>query len=347
MKRIVMILAAMVLLTSTAAVAQNQVDKQGRKQGHGVRVDKDGSKIYEGDFKDGLETGVFTYYYHDGTVRIRNTYTEPGTVCRHEAYDEQGRLLAKGTYNRRNRDGRWQFYSEDGRLLKETDYKMGVKHGRHVVYTHSGDTAEVAGWDNNRRHGRWWKRIGKTGYITGTYVNGGLEGRLVEYDDAGQLVRDGHYRGGLKHGSYQYFENRRLTVDETWNSGTLVDRRILLLTPDEEYVSIFDIVCLAPMGKAKTVVVLKDGTKKIGHESTDAVYDRLGNGLFDYANRKGRVLVAREYVQGVAKDGEGRDVLVMEPQPDFPIYPDEDGMKMVRSRQYEDDSPLDKIINER
>ena len=32
-----------------------------------------------------------------------------------------------------------------------------------------------------------------------------------------------------------------------------------LLTPDEEYVSIFDIVCLAPMGKAKTVVVLKDG----------------------------------------------------------------------------------------
>ena len=96
-----MILAAMVLLTSTAAVAQNKVDKQGRKQGHWVRVDKDGSKIYEGDFKDGLETGTFTYYYHDGTVRIRNTYIEPGTVCQHEAYDEQGRLLAKGTYNRR------------------------------------------------------------------------------------------------------------------------------------------------------------------------------------------------------------------------------------------------------
>ncbi len=342
-----MILAAMVLLTSTAAVAQNKVDKQGRKQGHWVRVDKDGSKIYEGDFKDGLETGTFTYYYHDGTVRIRNTYTEPGTVCQHEAYDEQGRLLAKGTYNRRNRDGRWQFFSEDGRLLKETDYKMGVKHGRHVVYNHAGDTAEVAGWDNNHRHGRWWKRIGKTGYITGTYVRGGLEGRLVEYDDAGKMVRDGHYKNGLKNGSYRYFDNDRLTIDETWNSGTLVDRKILLLTPQEEYVSIFDIVCLAPMGKAKTVVMLKDGTKKIGHESTEVVYDRLGNGLFEYANRKGRVLVARENVQGIGKDAEGRDILLLEPQPDFVIFPDEDGLKMVRSRQYEDDSPLDKIGDEK
>lgn len=347
MKRIALLMAAMTLLTTTTAVAQNQVDKQGRKQGHWVRVDKDGSKIYEGDFKDGLETGTFTYYYHDGTVRIRNTYTVPGTVCQHEAYDEQGRLLAKGTYNRRNRDGRWQFFNEEGRLLKETDYKMGVKHGRHVVYTHIGDTAEVAGWDNNHRHGRWWKRIGKTGYITGTYVHGGLEGRVVEYDDAGLMVRDGHYKNGLKHGSYKYFENNKLTVDETWNNGTLVDRRILLLTPQEEYVSVFDIVCLAPQGKAKTVVVMKDGSKKIGHESSEVVYDRLGNGLFDYASRKGRVLVAREHVQGIGKDSEGRDILLLEPQPDFPIYPDEDGQKMVRSRQYEDDSPLDRIINER
>ena len=337
-------LFAIILLTVLSAsslAAQNTVDKQGRRQGHWVRVDKDGSKIYEGDFVDGKETGVFSYYYHDGTVRIRNTYTEPGTVCTHEAYDEMGHLLAKGVYNRRNRDGRWQFFSEDGRLLKETDYKMGVKHGRHVIYTHNGDTAEVAGWDNNHRHGRWWKRIGKTGYITGTYVHGGLEGRVVEYDDAGLLVRDGNYKNGLKHGSYKYFDNNRLTVDETWNNGALVDRRVLLLTPTEEYVSVFDMVCLAPQGKAKVVVLMKDGSKKVTHESADVVYDRLGNGIFDYANRKGRVLVARQNVQGIGKDGEGRDILLLEPQPDFAIYPDEDGVKMVRSRHYEEDSPLD------
>lgn len=344
MKKAVFLLAATLLLTSVGAVAQNKIDKQGRRQGHWVRTDKDGSKIYEGDFVDGLETGTFTYYYNDGTVRIRNTYTTPGKVCRHEAYDEQGHLLATGTYNQRNRDGQWKFFAEDGRLVKQADYKMGVKHGLHVIFTSRGDTAEVATWANNHRNGRWWKRIGEKGYITGTYVNGGLEGRLVEYDDNGLLVRDGNYTDGFKNGSYRYFDNNKLTIDETWNHGTLADRRIRLLTPNEEYVSIFDMACLAPQGKAKVVVILKDGTKKVTHESTEVLYDRLGNELFDYANRKGRVLVSRHCVHGLGKDREGREILLLEPQPDFPIYPDEDGLKMVRSRQFEDDSPLDKLL---
>lgn len=344
MKKTLLLLAATLLLTSIGAVAQNKIDKQGRRQGHWVRTDKDGSKIYEGDFVDGLETGTFTYYYHDGTVRIRNTYTTPGKVCRHEAYDEQGHLLARGTYNQRNRDGQWEFFAEDGRLVKKAEYKMGVKHGIHVIFTSKGDTAEVATWANNHRHGRWWKRIGEKGYITGTYINGGLEGRLVEYDDNGLLVRDGHYTDGFKNGSYQYFENKMLTIDETWNHGTLSDRKVRLLTPNEEFVSIFDIACLAPQGKAKVVIFLKDGTKKVTHESSEVVYDRLGNEAFDYANRKSRILVSRHCVQGIGKDREGRETLLLEPQPDFAIYPDEDGIKMVRSRQYDEDSPLDKML---
>ena len=59
MKKSILFLAAAMMLTAASAVAQNQVDKQGRRQGHWIRTDKDGSKIFEGDFKDGLETGVF------------------------------------------------------------------------------------------------------------------------------------------------------------------------------------------------------------------------------------------------------------------------------------------------
>lgn len=344
MKKTLLLLAATLLLTSVGAVAQNKIDKQGRRQGHWVRTDKDGSKIYEGDFVDGLETGTFTYYYHDGSVRIRNNYSVPGKVCKHEAYDEQGHLLATGTYNQRNRDGQWKFFTEEGRLVKEANYKMGVKHGLHIIYTSKGDTAEVATWANNHRNGRWWKRIGEKGYITGTYINGGLEGRLVEYDDNGLLVRDGNYTDGFKNGSYKYFENQKLTVDETWNHGTLSDRRIRLLTPDEEFVSIFDIACLAPQGKAKVVLFLKDGTKKVTRESAEVVYDRLGNELFEYANRKSLILVSRPCIQGLGVDNEGREIIILEPQPDFSIFPDEDGIKMVRSRKYDDDSPLDKML---
>ena len=106
-----------------------------------------------------------------------------------------------------------------------------------------------------------------------------------------------------------------------------------LLTPDTQFVSVFDIACLAPQGKAKVVVYLKDGTKKVSHESAEALYDRLGNDIFAYANRKSRILVAMNCVQGASKDAEGRDILILEPQPDFVIFPDEDGLKMTRSHQ--------------
>lgn len=341
MRKTVILWAVALTLLPAIATAQNQIDSQGRRQGHWIRTDKDGSKIFEGDFVDGNETGTFLYYYPNGSIRIRNTYTEPGVRCIHEAYDEQGHLLAKGNYDRRNRDGRWLFYAEDGRLVKEASYRLGVKEGLHVVYTHSGDTAESTVWHNNHRDGRWWKRIGTNGYITGTYVAGGLEGRLVEYDDNGKLAREGNYSDGLKHGSYRYYEDGQLTVDERWEHGTMADRRIRLLLPQEEFVSIHDIVCLAPLGKNKVNLLLNDGTKLVSHESADLVYERLGDEIFDCANRKSRIMVARRAVQGVGKDADDRDILLLDPQPDFPVFLDEDGLKMVRSRHFDDEPALE------
>ena len=335
------LIATALLLLALGAEAQNTVDKQGRRQGHWVRTDKDGTKLFEATYIDGLEVGTSTYYYADGTVRIRNTFTEPGVRCMHEAYDEQGRMLAMGEYCQRNRDGEWKFFATDGRLIKEAHYKMGIKEGRHVIFDKKGDTAEVAHWRNNQRHGRWWKRIGEKGYVTGNYVNGSMEGRLVEYDDQGQLAREGYYQNGLKHGTYRFFENGRLAVDERWNHGMISDRKILLLTPEAQFVSIFDIAALAAQGKNRVVVVLTDGTKVVAQESADVVYDRLGNERFTLANRKSRILVARDAVQRIGKDNEGREVLLMEPQPDFAIFPDEDCVKMVNAKRYDEESPLD------
>ena len=346
MKKSILFLSAAMMLTAASAVAQNQIDNQGRRQGHWLRTDKDGSKIFEGDFKDGLETGTFTYYYHDGSVRMRNTYSEPGKRCLHEAYDEQGHLLARGEYNQRNRHGLWQFYAEDGRLVKEASYNMGVKEGRHIIYERNGDTAEVATWANNHRHGRWWKRIGKNGYITGNYVNGGLEGRLVAYDENGKLSREGFYSGGLKHGDYKYFEDGTLTIKERWNYGIMNDREILLRTASEpRFISIHDIACMAAQGKAKTIVLLRDGTKLTALESYDPVFSRAGDELFALANIKSHISVARSCIQGLSKDNEGRDILLLEPQPDFTIFPDEDAIKMVQAKRFEEHSPLEEILN--
>ncbi|MCR4659176.1 MAG: hypothetical protein K5650_02650 [Bacteroidales bacterium] len=340
-KKALSILLCTALLAGFTSQAQNIIDKQGRRQGHWIKTDKDGSKIYEGDFVNGLETGTFTYYYHDGTVRMKNTYIIDGQLCSHEAYDDKGRIVATGYYNKHNRDSVWRFYNEQGALVKSTTYKMGIKHGPSVIFTSAGDTAEVSNWVDNHRHGRWWKRVGRHGYITGTYVKGGLEGRLIEVDDSARLVREGNYRNGLKHGNYRFYEGNIISIDETWSDGRMADRKVLVLTPEPQYISIYDIVCLAPQGKNRVQVYLKDGGKVVSREPADNLFARIGNELFATANRKNRVLVSMRCVEGIGKDPDGRDVLTLTNPIDLTIFPDEDCIKMVQSRQYEEHSPLD------
>lgn len=329
------ILIIVTLLAGLSCQAQNQIDKQGRRQGHWIKTDKDGSKIFEGNFVDGKETGVFKYYYPDGTLRMQNNFSEPGHRCSHEAYDEKGHLLAKGFFCEKNRDGEWSFYTESGKVIKQVTYRMGAKEGKQTIYTSKGDTAEVSHWKDNKRHGRWWKRIGEKGYITGIYVMGGLEGELKEYGQDGSLVRLGHYKDGSKHGSYQYFENKVLTIDEEWDKGILSDRKVLIKQPENAYISIFRIAYMMPKGKDKVIVVDKKGNAIIDHEPAEELYSRLRSDMFAFANKKSRVMVNQNCIVGITKDSEERDILELDPKPEFDIFPDEDCMKMVKSYQRE------------
>ncbi|KWW31280.1 MAG: hypothetical protein AUK63_553 [bacterium P3] len=323
------------LLSGLGCQAQNTIDRQGRRQGHWVKTDKDGSKIYEGDFVDGHESGIFTYYYPNGTVRMRNTFTPDGRQCSHEAFDAQGRLMATGTFRQKNRDGEWRFYTEEGKLIKTAHYRMGVKDGLHIIFTRQGDTAEVTTWKDNRRDGRWWKRIGEQGHIEGTYRNGGLEGRVAEYGEQGELVREGHYVQGSRHGAYRYYENGRMTVDEEWDQGILADRKVLVMQPEAAYVSIFKIACLVPKGKQHVTVYTRRGEAVLTYEPAEDLYARIGSETFTLANRESRVMIATDCVTGLKKDAEGRDVLDTDPELPVAIYPDDDCKKMVESLQRE------------
>ena len=329
------LLFVVLLAAASICQAQNQTDNQGRKQGHWVKTDKQGAVIYEGDFVDDKETGTFTYFYPDGSVRIRNQYTVPGKVCNHEVYDNRGHLLAKGVLNQKNRDGVWEFFSVNGKLIKKTTYRMGVRDGLQVIFTSNGDTAEVCTWSDNHRHGRWWKRIGLKGYITANYVHGGIEGRLVEYDDNQQLVREGHYSAGERHGTWDYYDQGQKVVTESWRAGRLLDRQVRLLLPEERFVSIYDINYMAPLGKNKTLVYLTNGTRLTHLDSSERLYGRVGLERFTLANKEARIMVATDLIVGTTRDSEGREILSLDPRPDFDVFPDEDCMKMLHSLQLE------------
>ena len=319
--------------------AQNSIDKQGRKQGHWIKTDNQGKKIFEGNFKDGHEVGTFEYFYGDGTVRLRNVFEgTDGKRCSHEAYDEKGRLVAKGWYFQKNRDGRWEFYAEDGKLIKLAHYRMGVKEGQQVIFEHSGDTAEVLTWKDDKKEGRWWKRTGKKAYLTATYKGGALDGRLTEWDENGQLAHECTYSRGAKDGHSIYYRGGLKTVDESWQKGIFIDRTVLILEGKKaHYVSIYRIAYVVPVGqnRDKAIVYLTDGTKFTATEQADDICGRLGDELFSMVNQKNRVVASTGCIKGIKKDGEGREILDLEPEPPFVIFPDEDCVKLVRAKMNE------------
>ena len=330
MKKIILFASSIILITSLLS-AQNRIDNQGRRQGKWIKTDTDGSRIFEGEFKDGKEVGVFNYYYPNGKLKIRNTFTTPGHYCSHEAYDKEGRLLTKGFYNQKNRDSVWLFYNEDGRLIKRATYRMGIKQGLHVIFTSQGDTAEVTNWLDNRRHGRWWKRIGRNGYITGKYINGKLEGRVVEYDQNGKIAREGNYKDGLKEGNNTIYENGIPTVKEKWQQGFLTSRNIKLTCPQEKWVSIYSIAYYMPKGNNGTNLYLNDGTRLVCTESPDLIGQRIDDNHFVVVDRKSRLVANTNNIEGIEKDDDNRDVLKLSPTPPFSIFPDDECKKMIRS----------------
>ncbi len=319
------------LLLGFACNAQNKIDKQGRRQGKWIKTDKDGSRIFEGTFQDGKEVGVFNYYYPDGTLKIRNTFTVPGRYCRHEAYDQKGHRLADGYYDQKNRDSVWHFYNEDGKVIKVTSYRMGIKQGRQVIFNSKGDTAEVSGWKDNHRNGRWWKRIGDKGYITGYYVNGGIHGRLVEYGEDGNMIREGFYNNGARHGQNKIYEAGKLVVDEMWNNDLLAERKILLHAPAERWVSVFEIAYFMPKGSFGTNVYLSDGTKLTCSDSPEIINERVGSDNFVIVDRRYRIIANKNSVVGITKDSEGRNILELSPKSPFTVFPDEECLKLVKS----------------
>lgn len=326
------IIALVMLCFGLTCTAQNKIDKQGLRQGHWIKTDKDGSRIFEGDFENGKEVGEFNYYYPNGTLKIRNTFTEPGKYCKHEAYDEKGKLMATGFYNQKNRDGEWRFYNSDGKVIKIASYRMGIKDGTHIIFNANGDTAEISTWKDNHRDGRWWKRIGEKGWITGRYEKGLMQGKLIEYGNDGKLVREGFYKDGAKNGKYRYFESGLCTVEETWQDGVLADRKILLHTDKGTiWQSIFGIAYILPKGLNGTLIYLNDETKIACIDNADIVSERVGYEQFVLIDRKSRVLANTGSITGITKDTDGREILDLSPKPPFTIFPDEECIKMVRS----------------
>ncbi|MFH1159631.1 MAG: hypothetical protein V1733_01615 [bacterium] len=203
----------------------NQTDLAGRKQGFWRKYDKGGYRIYEGQFKDNIPYGKFTYLYRSGKVRAVSLISEEGRVARTTSWFPNGKMMAKGKYVNEKRDSLWQFFSEfDETLVSEEFYEDGMKVGIEKVYYPGKGLAETITWKDGKKEGPWEQFYDDGALkIKGTYLNDEKEGLIQTFFVSGNLLGTGQYKNGHQDGTWSFYdENGNLKLKEHYDMGILL-----------------------------------------------------------------------------------------------------------------------------
>lgn len=203
----------------------NQTDGHGRKQGFWKKYDEMGYVRYEGQFKDDIPVGAFSYFYPDGNIRAISKMSNDGKVSRTKLFHRNGKLMAEGKYFDQKKDSIWNYYSEyDGVLLSSENYIETQKQGVWKNFYPDGTVAEEITYANNVKSGSWKRfHTDLTTKLEGNYLKDLKEGNFTLFHPNGQLELSGTYEKGLQEGMWiQFDENGKKLKEENYKAGKLI-----------------------------------------------------------------------------------------------------------------------------
>lgn len=203
----------------------NKTDSSGRRQGNWIKLDKDGHKLYEGRFNDGVPEGEFRYYYPDGKLKAISVMSDKGKLSRTTSFANNGRKIAEGIFRNEKKDSTWRYYSDyDGVLLSSENYCEGVKNGSSATFYPNGNFAEKIQYKDGKKAGDWIQYFedGKV-KLKGYYTNDEKEGPFKGFYPDGKTSVSGAYKTGHKDGLWTFYgEKGDVIRSEKYSEGALV-----------------------------------------------------------------------------------------------------------------------------
>jgi antitoxin component YwqK of YwqJK toxin-antitoxin module len=139
-----------------------------------------GKKKAEENMKENKPDGEAVGYFENGNVSYRSTYSNGKIVGdSYNYYESDGALYSKGPAaisdsNAFLKTGKWYYYYEDGKTVMDTgEYEKDLPSGK-------------------------WQGFHKNGKLKAesTYVNGKREGKRLQYNENGQLIKTEEYKQG-------------------------------------------------------------------------------------------------------------------------------------------------------
>lgn len=176
---------ATLLICTTGVFAQNKTNAAGNKEGKWSGYYESNNLRYIGEFKDGKEVGVFTYYEDEPGLKVKATRDfskEAGKSFATFYFD--GKKMSEGWYKGKEKDGKWLYFHKGGEQINSEEYYVNGKlHGERKVYYMSGKISEIQ-----------------------PYKEGKLHGKVLMYSESGILLKEENYSNGMRNGESSYYD---------------------------------------------------------------------------------------------------------------------------------------------
>lgn len=185
---------------------------------------KNGKVKSKGVFdKDGSRTGVWSYFYEDGTPKEVSRYELDKANGKSESWFENGIRYSLSDYKDDALDGIEYLYYYNGNLQSVITYKKGKKDGPARYYTVNGTLSSTCTYANDLKEGE------ATGYYENgqlysktIYKNDEASGAYIEYHENGKLLKSGDFENGKNTGPWKWFyDNGQPEYTGTYINGEL------------------------------------------------------------------------------------------------------------------------------
>lgn len=223
--------------------------KDGVLHGHQKMYYETGELMYEGEFINNKQEGIWKLYYENGDIKRENIFKNHIKIFQKEYY-KGNKIKSETSYNEdTGKESSKKEWNEDGKLTEETSvgqsgkllmvrssyYENGKieeksnliqtdwgwnKHGLYQSYYESGQLEKEGIIENDTYQGEWkeYFESGKIEKIT-NYIQGFGEWECKEFYESGELKMTHGFKNQKPTIGIHYFKNGTKKMESTYDSG--------------------------------------------------------------------------------------------------------------------------------
>ncbi|MDP2423196.1 MAG: hypothetical protein U1C46_07780 [Bacteroidales bacterium] len=160
---------------------------RGNKDGTCIEYYENGNKKSEIVFSAGQRSGLFLEWFLNGNKCFDGTYLYGVKNGVFTEYFENGVKKFQSGYNKDVLDGVSQEFYPNGNLKRSMIYANGRKHGKYTEWHENGELKKEMHYNNDRA----------------------ADGKIIEYDDAGEKINELECSAGVIYSEYSYKDNKQ------------------------------------------------------------------------------------------------------------------------------------------